>query len=649
VCANTVYEGKNAVTCGLSAGGSGARRGVWCSRHIAWCAAATLVLAGGPIGRAQPAPVAVQSEPADDLAPPSPEATMAAFRHARAALVGEDPGPLPELRSGGAALTLRLDGSIVARGQSFDTTRALELALATAREDLARRMPPAVDVVGEAARRNELARATLSLELAGPLIPVAFRTFAEADLSMAPGLDGAAVRLGERVEGGFPTTALLSGKLGGEMLGAAISGLLGDASVVLPNTADGELGAIARQRGLTCYRFRTTHVAQHSAGLAPSFLHRGMRVVRAADVTTGALHELADRMAQSLIARTIIDEARLYPGGTYNPVTGRTEPATASPQVRALAGYALAVYARTTRDRTGAFSSIASSRDILRTLLRPQRDEPLVWDDPGAAAAVLLSVRELGLADPDAPVLDAESLLKVDRAVAESHTSQGGWSPKVAPEDRAIVACALAARAAEALDLHRASFHAQANSAVRSLYRDTPPEKLTLHMPWLVRAELLLAGEKGEIGAAPALRDFRSVLWKHQLAPSEDPERVDLAGGIVFTGGLNPYPMWTTAKPLCATAQMLGDPRLTDTDELMPELSRLAAALRFVRQLTTDEYSAFLSVERARAIGGVRSAAWDPKQPPEATVYSLVAVCESLRAMAEVESRFKSLQNKELK
>ena len=119
-------------------------------------------------------------------------------------------------------------------------------------------------------------------------------------------------------------------------------------------------------------------------------------------------------------------------------------------------------------------------------------------------------------------------------------------------------------------------------------------------------------------------------------------EQRDLAGAIVFTkaaAGQRAMPTWQAARPLAFIATMLGDPRLTDDAEVAAELSRLLQSLRFLRQLTASEADGHMYRSPDRAVGGVRASLFDQRMPPEATSLTLIAVCETIRSLEQIESR----------
>jgi hypothetical protein len=157
---------------------------------------------------------------------------------------------------------------------------------------------------------------------------------------------------------------------------------------------------------------------------------------------------------------------------------------------------------------------------------------------------------------------------------------------------------------------------------------------LVSQTPWLGRAELTLAGDSQILSFAAGVRDLREDVWKHQLTPDDaGPDDADLVGGIVFTSSRNPLPTWRSAQPIILLAQIARDPRLTDEKETMAEVSHLLASMRFLRQLMTDETSAYAAEDPQTAIGGIRASLWDQRQPVEATAMTLMAVCEMMRTL----------------
>lgn len=574
-------------------------------------------------------------QPLPSLDPPAPRETLGSFNLVRAALLADTSEPLPNFGHG-ACVVLRLDGRIIARGQAFGED-ALGRAVALAGADLARQVPPAADVAAERVRTSELARAALSLELAGPPIPLRMDTFAEVDAGVQPGLDGVGVRRGARVEVVFPSTGQVFGRLAGDMLASAIAELLDDATAPLRGTPSGELGPLVRTHGLEVFRFRVAHVAQTTGSASPGFLHRGARP--AGPMTLADLRALERAYAEHLAGRLRRDGPRSVLLGTHHAGTGRDQPEVAPPAAQALACLALVTHARGAADEVEALPSLAVARSVLRSLTNAPEGEPPLWEDVEASAAWLLAAGALMHRPSEPAPADPEDVARIDAAVAGAFSAERGWSPRVPEHARGLVACALASRVADAREGDTQAARTLANGAVRSLFRETQAQRWVMHMPWLAHAEVMLAEGRDTIPAASALREFRALAWAHQRRGVVDPDDCDFEGGIVFTGSGNPFPTWQTAGVLATMALLAPDPRLTDEGEAMAQVVRLAAGAGFLRRLTIDDDGAWLAADRARAIGGVRVAPWDPRLPLEATAMALLATSQSRRAIEAIATR----------
>jgi hypothetical protein len=231
------------------------------------------------------------------------------------------------------------------------------------------------------------------------------------------------------------------------------------------------------------------------------------------------------------------------------------------------------------------------------------------------------------------------------RRVLESFDLEEGFADGAPEGARGPVALALVRLAREAKErLEREEIDESvfeearvlAEGAVRRVLVEAGAPGLPAQLPWIGFAEIELSAMSGdgEIPSAIALRDARELIWRNQLTPADaGAENADLIGGIVFTQARNPLPSWHSARAIAFPAAMLGDERLTDADELGAEIMRLVSALRFIKQLTVDEYAAAMHVDPRGTIGGVRSALWDARMPPSASAMSLIAVTEMIRSL----------------
>lgn len=621
---------------------------LWCGGNILRCALAALLTATAAAAAARGQP----GSPAT-VAPPSPQEAMRAFGAVEDWLRSWS---VPEtweangVDASGAAVTIRLAGQVVGRGADAHGPGSLQRAARRAIGEAANRLPIPHEALTDAAAAELAAQMTISLELAGTLVPISPDRYTDAAIELAPGLDGVAVRRGERVEAVFPATMLATGMTAGRAMASLVSAVTDDAALALVEPAK-----LRESHGLRFYRFRTVHLAQPGPGRPAIFLHRGGRVVPVRELgTVEGLRGFADRLASHLVARREAVDAATPIAGTYEPVRGVYEPPVADAADTALAALALLKYAAAegvAPERAEAASTAAAGMLAALAVTRPDLAE--AGSDPLAAAAAFLAVRELARVNPGA--MGDSRLNVLDDGIANrllwepgSGAEPGGPRLRTWPEAAwsAPGAGLFAAALVEAADHDRPEELAWAREAVRAVYRATPPERLVGQMPWLGWAELSLAAGADRVPAGVALRAMRDLVWTHQLRAEDLPaDGRDLLGGIVFTSSANPLPSWHSARPLAFIATMLGDPRLTDDAEFWKELPRLLDALRFLRQLAADEASGFMFADPRAAEGGVRSALWDQRMPVDATAMTLLAVVETMQSVEAFGARQRGLSD----
>jgi hypothetical protein len=128
---------------------------------------------------------------------------------------------------------------------------------------------------------------------------------------------------------------------------------------------------------------------------------------------------------------------------------------------------------------------------------------------------------------------------------------------------------------------------------------------------------------------------MRDLVWKFQMTDEDaGAEGPDLVGGIVFTSSSELLPTSQSLRPLAFLATMMGDARLTDASERPMQVAKMLRSLRFVRQLAMDEAACHAAANPSMALYGVRAAAWDMRQSPEATSLALLTVCNALESLA---------------
>lgn len=639
------------------AGCAGAWRGG--NRALLACVALVGVVTGHAAqAQAAPTPVAAPEAPS---ALPAPADCLAAFAAldgwVRSGVTPDTPSPIDPSGATGVSVTLRLGGRIVGRatvmagdanegpsggasggapgGASEDTApegetlwSAARLAIADARE----RIPGERDATREADLREAFTRVAIDAQFGGRLTPLLGETVDDAAIAVNPGVEGVAVRVGARLRAHMPGLMLSTNTTPAQSLTALC------ADLDVPRLA---LGALRAEHGVTAYRFPAQHLAQPAPGEPARFLFRGGRVVGDSEVSAAALRALADRIATHLLARAWptgrggADEARSKGLlGDYLPWLDRHEPLIAPPAQQALAAYALMRRSKTegVSPKT-ASGSDALARRIIRDMESAAGEDGATLMDAGASGMFVLAALAAGEGDPGEALASATARAAAMK-VSDSFGDQG-WDESLTPPARAVIAAALVqlSRLTKQGDAMWISPD-RAAEATLALYRDTPEGRLVGLMPWLGWAALELCAPPADLPVAPALIDMRETLWRHQLVPEDVmPDSPDLVGGIVFTSGRTPLPTWQTARPIAFVATMLADPRLTPRDQATAQLASLSRSLRFLMQLTADEATGHMEVDRGRSLGGVRESLWNQRMPVDASAMTLLAVCEALRAV----------------
>lgn len=550
----------------------------------------------------------------------------------------DDAGPKLE----GASVCIRLDGKVIGRSEAYGgTSDPLGEATRAAMLRAGSNLPADWDVRSEAAR----SRLMIEVELAGPLVPLEGASDAELTLGVSPGLDGVAVRVGDRVAARFPLQMLPARESSAQAIRSLVAELSED-----PGRGLSEIREL-RELGYVFYRFRTVQMAQLDPRATPVFLHRGGRVIEPGEINTPSLHAMADGLADHLIHRR-------WPGiepfglmGTIDPVTGRVEARAEHPATQALVISALSTYARLdggdTDTRQRARSAIG---ELVRELSDVAEDEAAPWDDAGGAAAVIVALGDArGYYNADDEKIGAMSDKCHQRLLEAIDRRRGGFAA-VTPEGAWGVVALATVRLALAGDPNVSK--ALADGVVRTAFRDTPGPMLVSQFPWLGWADMELAGVSEPIKATTAMLEVRRQINEHQLdVTTLSPADRDLAGSVVFSTGGSPLPNWNSIRPLPLLADMLADARLTSgtlrEGEAAEEIGHLLSLVRFARQLASDRSDAHMYLRPERAMWGVRMALWDPRMPLESSALALDGVCRTLRAVHTIASRSDEPSNAE--
>ena len=508
----------------------------------------------------------------------------------------------------GACVTLRYEGRVMGQGTIFGAGRlsvpqATLIAVAQASEKL----PVTRDAMAAERLRLAAEQLTISLEIAGPGVPLTDPTQKDLVAGFSPGVHGIALRFGDLAAAIYPEEMLWTSQDVPGALRRLIAGITGDSAMALRPIEEVLEGAKMR-----VLRFRTRHVAQLEPGGQARLLHRGGRLVQGPEVQSmQALREWALGVGGFLIEHRDV--------GVYLPVNDSVRSAP-SPLQRALRMYALVSLAELTPDAELRERSLAeASHDADVILVSWNVHEPRI---PASVAALLGVSLEAGL-------LGDLDRAEAQKRVGDELTRLAKDIESVPVPEQPMVAWALA----------KLGRFDEARAIMPVCRRANQPGQLVERMPWLGLAEIELAGAEG-VPSAPALREMREMMWRLQLSRADVmASEADLIGGVVFSGALTRLPTWQITRPLSFMGPMLAEPSLTEASELPAEMSNLFDALRFLRQLSAGDHEGHMYAAGGDWRWGVRPAPWDQSMPIETSAMTLICLCQTIQGLERLEAR----------
>ncbi|MBX3363213.1 MAG: hypothetical protein KF866_00485 [Phycisphaeraceae bacterium] len=555
-------------------------------------------------------PAAAQSD--DEV---SPQRAIAAFNEVRSRVVAWNLDPVEvDLGAHPVQVTLRYQGEVVGRaiGLPGQSTSPINQALTEAMRQATERLPLPRDATRSSTLASLAREITIGIEIARTLTPMAEEALAEATLLLSPGIEGAAARLGENLLCTFPSVFLEQDRAPSLAAISMVTRLSGDSSLGLR-----PLRVLQAEHGFTFYRFGVVHVAQLAPGGEAEFLHRSGRVY-SQQVTGAMLTQWADMLARHLVARIEFHDDIATASGTFDPRSGVRGPATLSQ--RAIAAWALVEHAE--RQDEGQRERI---RRVVRALALGAASDMTRNEAPDPSAAGLwLGVLAMLGSDDDrlhdfAHRCRDEALRTAEAAGGRPARIASAWG--LVHDGRAG---------------HAPSMEA-GRRAARLLVAELPPGELVSAMPFLGDALMGSAGSDALTAGVAPLRQMRSMVWANQVGYADAGAlNPDVVGGITFTRGQAALPSWHGARAMAPIATMLGDDRFTPDDEFPAEMSRLFSALRFLRQLTADEWVVHAYAAGDAASGGVRAALWDQRMPMDATALTLLSVTRTLESLDSI-------------
>ena len=570
-------------------------------------------------------------------------ATLRQWVSAFAAPQPDEPAARIAIPGGEAVcVTLRHNGRIVgvsadASGDELMVRRAAGRAMSAALGD---------DVIASVTKLNGQlvgAKLTVELEAAGAFVPLPGASMADYALRIEPGLDGLAVRREGTTALRFPSQLRTAGLADSPQ--KVLPALATDTG--LPPSA---LNDLTRHRA-GVYRFRVRHLAQQRPEQIPFESFRGDVLVHRDSVTRQSIVGLAEGLVKHLMT-TRWPDAPAVPGleempprkplglmGTYRPIADRYGPLVAPPLEQALAALALAEFAASpAADAALRKDAGGLAAEILSDLAMIDGIEKEWSDDLQTVAAYALAVVALPEESADG-LIRARMSAAVAALLPPDDPSTGSPRPldvtAVSPHGRALIASAQSRLRSLSLGpLDETTFR----EFLGSIWTSVPEHERVMLLPWIGWAEHEFAALSGRsMIHADELAALRNLLHDSQVDDETNPGAADLQGGFEFRtlrpGGAAEITDSQSARAVVWLAQVLDDPQMTPQDRTQPDREHLLASVRFLQQLVLRPESTWTVPNAARAVGGLRNAAWDSQMPVAAQAMALLAAVKAIHAV----------------
>jgi hypothetical protein len=480
-------------------------------------------------------------------------------------------------------------------------------------------------------------------------VPQAVRLERFIDLPKAFVLDhhGLVLEREDKLAWAFPATSLAANV----SLAGQIDRLMGQLDIPLLDRP-----TIGSPEGPALYRFDALHMVSRGRGKPATVLHRGNVLLPAKPFDAEASATHATQWADHLLR---VQREDGHFAGTFEPTAGRFASPTATPADAALAAYALARWSRMPglpTDRAARLAAaarealVAITTDLLGSQFTTgaaanvagQPRNAAEGDRPALMAADCAMAVIALVETPGASDLKAQrdrlagALLAMQKPDGAFRRVEMGDERPASRPVQALGAAAMARMYAATRDPQYLT-HAQA--AIAATWRNLPAGRMPTALPWLAEAEFTLARLDRATPGILQLHKALAELWSLQVTAENAPaDRVDTVGGFRLDEGLIPEPTAQSARLLAAHAAALRVENFIAPDQQTKWIVGVGLGLRFCGQLTMTPESAFYCPAPEHAIGGVRDALWDNRQPLDATAMALLAAAElqhSLTSLAK--------------
>jgi hypothetical protein len=467
--------------------------------------------------------------------------------------------------------------------------------------------------------------------------PIHVDKLAQLPALLTLGADGLAMRRGEEWAWIMPASAIATNT----DLRGMLNRLL--ASLTLPLE---QLPTVGTAKGPRLYRFTAIHVVRPAVDLPAMVLYRGNALLPEAPLDDAQLRTLGGQLVDHLLRRMRLDGQF---AGTYEPTADDFNPSIAREADQALAAYALARTAKLpqmdealrTRCAEASLKSVSRLTEVFTAnpAPGPAAAPSLVGVELNTTALTLLALLESpGGAELKVPRLRLGAALSaMQNADGQYRANLKADATLASPYSQALAVAAVVAL----YDRTREEpLLAQARAALPPLWASLTPDRLPSAMPWLVQAELELARVAKPSPTFPKIKEACEALWKTQAQPlaanTGPPHSPDTTGGFLVAESIQEEPTWQSAPILVAEALAARQEQVVAPADRPRWLVGSALGARFLSQLTMRPASCFYTRRSAAALGGVRTALWNNREPLVATAAALLAVTELRHALASI-------------
>ena len=530
-------------------------------------------------------------------------------------------------------VTLRVQGWTV--GQA---TAAAPAAIGPSAGESMDLMPLVASALRQALREARAALATrgaaltdgtqlvLDLQVARPLDPLRLESLAQLPRRIVPHAHGLAVSRDARWAWSFPGNAIAANTdLNGQLNRLA-------AELDIPLARKATIGTVD---GPALYRFEVVHITAPVGENEPVRLYRGNELLATEPLDDQALALLAEQWADYLVERQR-EDGRF--AGTYEPTADQYQPETADAASVAMAAYALARAAKLAGVSQNARSEAAHrAAEVLAGLIgRPDHtSRQIIGHDAEVTALTLLALTTAAPQRKSERDRLLEALGGMLDAQGRFRTSLDAAAGPCSLETQSLAAAAMVAGFEQTRDPKLLD---QATRALAAAWRQADESTEHRLLPWVAIAESALIRLDRPTGHAQKLADLCDRMWQRQIQPWGDAagrHSPDTIGGFLVGGRLYEEPTAESAAVLAGLASVMGSERIVPEDQRVRWLIGSGLAGRFLDQLTLQPSGAYYTRNPDEAIGGVRIALWDNRQPLRTTATALIALTELRQALAQ--------------